>query len=491
MVPDFIVAGNDCADIVKYNLNKLKEIYPESKVFLYDWGYKQKQLDIFVGQNDNLVVIPWAGANRTNYMYQKVVCIHHCFENHNTRPLVYIDSDIIITESIDEIFGDEWDIGATWRPEYSAEYHLLNAGILFINNANAMNSMSFLKAWESNCSLWGDKSWWVDQVELVKLFEQCLPSVLDGPNLAGILSIDGKKITCKTFSYNIYNFLPEMPKPYKDYYEEKPKVIHLKSAWRKTKFRLVNKDRWLQHVRTGDYGGLHSLNVLLNRLVGSYYFAKSHARRFLRAVKRKVSFHDYSEIGYWQGKSSNVDNLYDHEISRSRDYYKYFDQFLEIRRYNKVLDIGCGPIGGILDLLNADEKWAVEPIYSQYKEKSIWLPKSENLIIKETTCEDMEDVPDDYFDAVFTMNAIDHGSDIELCFKQVHKVLKSGGLFYLHVHCRKREELNKLHRQAFDDSMLLEMLANVGLKELKHRLYPSDPIPSNRYQTFMGVFEKQ
>ena len=102
----------------------------------------------------------------------------------------------------------------------------------------------------------------------------------------------------------------------------------------------------------------------------------------------------------------------------------------------------------------------------------------------------MKNVPPEYFDYVFSMNAIDHGGDIVLCLQNIYKILKNGGIFYLHVHCRTPEQLNVLHRQSFDEKLLLGWLRKIGFELKNYKVYEEDPIPTNRYRTFVGVLKK-
>lgn len=488
---NFITVGNDCPQIFAFNLRKLQKIYPRARVVLYDWGHTEKNKQLFKKIHPRLEIIAWPKANKFNYMEQKVVCIKHCFDKYYDTPLVYIDSDVIIADSIDEIFTGPWDITATWRPEFEQEFQLLNAGVLFVNNHRTEHSKAFLEEWALRCSFYSDKSWWLDQIELVKLFEESTIDLNKGPGQKGVLNLKGKEIICRIVDSNTYNFLPEMPKPYKGYYNTRPKIVHLKSSWRKQKFLVVDQDRWILKIQERKtLGSKHPFYALCSTLWYNPKLSISNLiRKIIRRLVSALGFRRDTEISYWQKKALDVEDLYRYEISRHHEYYKFFNQLVLIKSGGKIADVGCGPIGGILDLIEAEEKWAIEPIYSKYVKKNIWMPKS-SLIIRETTCEEMNKVPNNYFDTIFTMNAIDHGNDILQCFKKVYAALKKGGYFYLHVHCRKPEELNLLHKQAFNEEQLLEMLKKTGFKIIAHKVYKHDPIPSNIYRTFIGVLIK-
>lgn len=212
-------------------------------------------------------------------------------------------------------------------------------------------------------------------------------------------------------------------------------------------------------------------------------------------LRRLKEFYRYNlcsrsklEAIHWKKKKKRVGDLYTHQIQRYGKCFEVFDSLYKISRYEKAIDIGSGPCGGILDLIDANEKWVAEPIYSKYKRDKVWCPKSD-VIVRETRAEDMLDVPTDFFDVVFTANAIDHGDDIGKCIANISNILKIGGRLYLHVHCRKPHELNSLHRQAFSPSDLERMFDRHNLFIVNKSIYEKDPL-SGKYETFVGVLEK-
>lgn len=110
--------------------------------------------------------------------------------------------------------------------------------------------------------------------------------------------------------------------------------------------------------------------------------------------------------------------------------------------------------------------------------------------IRETSGEDLLNVPLNHFDAVFTINAIDHGDDINACIDNISQILKSGGHLYLHVHCRLPEKINSLHRQFFSARHILTKLSENNLESINHKIFEKDPL-SGKYETLVGIFAKQ
>ncbi|MFC1585853.1 hypothetical protein ACFL5V_09930 [Fibrobacterota bacterium] len=291
---DFMIAGNDCPKILRENLKRLNKLYPNSIVFLYDWGHLSKNLSAFRKTNKNVKIIPWPSANKSNYCFQKIVCIKDCFYNNHEKPLVFVDSDVIILDRVDEVFNNsDCDIAVSWRPEYNYkkdEFNVgawLNSGVIFFNNINVSNTKLFLDEWCKRGEKWSDKSWFVDQVELIKLVALALPDLSKGADLLGLLQINEHKISIKTLHYTIYNFYPEMPFPYAEYNPGLAKIIHLKSRWRKIKFNILPsflRKKWIDNIKESHNMFLSKINISFNVLI----------------------FNGYNFIGYIKGKFNRI-----------------------------------------------------------------------------------------------------------------------------------------------------------------------------------------
>ncbi len=198
------MASNDNPGIVTFNLKKLLRNYPDATIYLYDWGYRKKYLDEFVKANANVKIISWKKANITNFMYNKVLCIKDYYDSSRRNKLVYIDADVIIYKKFDEIFNDNWDIGAIWRPDYSVFFDTeqwLNAGTIFFNNIDIGNVQKFIDLWKQKCDKWDNKAWWLDQVELINIFKEVDITFRDNCGLTGTLPCNGSNIRLKTFNW--------------------------------------------------------------------------------------------------------------------------------------------------------------------------------------------------------------------------------------------------------------------------------------------------
>lgn len=118
----------------------------------------------------------------------------------------------------------------------------------------------------------------------------------------------------------------------------------------------------------------------------------------------------------------------------------YFDRFLSRRNSVKIADIGSGPICTLGNI------WSntIIKIYA-----SDLRAKAYNKLVNSLNCkpitpieyQDMENLtyPDDFFDVVHCVNALDHTPNAQKALKEMYRVCKSGGFIYLrHFHSQRR-----------------------------------------------------
>lgn len=106
------------------------------------------------------------------------------------------------------------------------------------------------------------------------------------------------------------------------------------------------------------------------------------------------------------------------------------DKILEIcniQNTTRVLDVGCG-IASVLHFVGG-ERHGIDPLADEYK-KIYSYPKG--MTILKGSSEDIP-FPKDYFDVVFSSNALDHCSSPRKTIEEICRVLKSGGYFILSV----------------------------------------------------------
>lgn len=145
-----------------------------------------------------------------------------CMDKHNELT-VYLDGDAQLCGSLDEVEGDDYDVGVTLRDshELESEWHqqhmeivkYVNAGVIFFNATPA--TKSFIDTWQKCTEEMGN-----DQMALNKL---TCPDYY--PEIYSILTINGVRI--KYFPGNHFNYY---------YFDEKfepdVRVMHFKGSVR-------------------------------------------------------------------------------------------------------------------------------------------------------------------------------------------------------------------------------------------------------------------
>lgn len=153
-----------------------------------------------------------------------------------------------------------------------------------------------------------------------------------------------------------------------------------------------------------------------------------------------------------------------------------------------VVDIGCGPWGGVLNFAkNAQKTIAIDPLIKHYILIGIADFKSKFLI------EGGEEIslPSNYVDMAFCLNALDHCDNTatpKKIVEEIYRILKPEGKAYIFVHLRE-EKLNILHLYALEESDLKDYFKDFYtiLWEIKDR----DNICNRDFKTFWGIFSKK
>jgi ubiquinone/menaquinone biosynthesis C-methylase UbiE len=103
----------------------------------------------------------------------------------------------------------------------------------------------------------------------------------------------------------------------------------------------------------------------------------------------------------------------------------------------RLLDVGCGPFPNTLAFENC-ERHGIEPLANKYSEAgfpiNMW---SKMGYTHHASPAEKMPFEDNYFDAVMSVNAIDHVDDFEQVASEIKRVLKDDGYFCMHVHYHK------------------------------------------------------
>lgn len=129
----------------------------------------------------------------------------------------------------------------------------------------------------------------------------------------------------------------------------------------------------------------------------------------------------------------------------------------------KLLDIGAGPIPSATCFTGAD-LYCLDPLLDQYVSAGFPLHYWGNVKFIQAFSEDIP-MPDGFFDAVISVNAIDHVDSLAKTSEEIRRVLKKDGRFAMHVHYHKATTTEPLE---ITDEIFQEVFSWVaGLKKVK------------------------
>lgn len=104
-------------------------------------------------------------------------------------------------------------------------------------------------------------------------------------------------------------------------------------------------------------------------------------------------------------------------------------------RGEKVLDIGSGPFPSALAFRGCS-LYCLDPLFHKYLEAGFPIHYYDNVKFIHAFSEEIP-VEDNFFDAVISVNAIDHVDDLRKTAHEISRVLKPGGKLAMHVHYHK------------------------------------------------------
>lgn len=165
-------------------------------------------------------------------------------------------------------------------------------------------------------------------------------------------------------------------------------------------------------------------------------------------------------------------------------------RILDLWRFDwapSVLEIGPGPYGGCLPFIRGRCKHGAEPLWKHYeqagfKRSVVWEPIVVGIEQMRAWCS--------HYDAVLSMNALDHGDSGFGAIDVITDLLQPDGRFYLHVNLRTQDQLNEGHDHALKLEDLTAAIQRTGLKEIRCDVYDEDPVEHGPYRTVVGVWEK-
>jgi len=168
----------------------------------------------------------------------------------------------------------------------------------------------------------------------------------------------------------------------------------------------------------------------------------------------KVTGYDLKENAIRTVIKVNI-NKYPEHLAISPDYF----------RGQKVLDIGCGPNPWVTGFTDC-QAYGLDELIDVYKKLGFPLDSySARLTYFKGGAENIP-VEDNFFDAVISVNAIDHVKDFPAAAKEITRVLKPNGIIRMEVHQHKPTVCEPW---SLDDEIVLECFGHLKIKKISER----------------------
>ncbi len=164
----------------------------------------------------------------------------------------------------------------------------------------------------------------------------------------------------------------------------------------------------------------------------------------------------YSELS-WQNRWAPVFAKNREKVREYWQKYRYFDEILAIvslDEHSRVLDVGCG-ISTVLHFLPG-QRFGIDPLADEYKRIYSY---PAGIEVRQGYGEQIP-FPDQWFDAVFCSNVLDHTSEPDRVLAEIRRVLRPTGFLVLTVEVFPHaQERDLSHPHAFTREEVLDKLS--------------------------------
>jgi len=147
---------------------------------------------------------------------------------------------------------------------------------------------------------------------------------------------------------------------------------------------------------------------------------------------------------------------YEEDLQLERDAFKG----------ERLLDVGCGPLAPILQFADC-ERHAIDPLLDRYIEAG-WPMYDYDVRLLNVHGENLP-YPDNWFDGVISVNALDHVDDFEAVAKEMIRVLKPGGRITFEIEYHQDPTLTE--PIFLNDDVIAEAFRSIDIAKVRNRTH--------------------
>ena len=197
-------------------------------------------------------------------------------------------------------------------------------------------------------------------------------------------------------------------------------------------------------------------NLIRSKQQSELAFWKNEIANYQKWFDKKLSPHyltqnpeDYERVKAPNNKDASI--LTWHKLHQEVKYLEDLDLHQDAFQGMKLLDVGSGPMPSAT-CFKGCRLYCLDPLLPKYIETGFPVHYYENVNFIHGASEKIP-VENDFFDAVISVNAIDHVDDIRKTAAEIRRVLKTDGLLRIHVHYHSptKCEPNNVDDDLFED----------------------------------------
>lgn len=162
-----------------------------------------------------------------------------------------------------------------------------------------------------------------------------------------------------------------------------------------------------------------------------------------------------------------ISQIYDNVRAENKSIVDLFIEEVKITNRTRILDFGCGTgnYANMLQRLTRAKVYGIEPSDGM-REKAI--AKNVNITVVKG---DHKNIPfeDSYFDFVYMTDVIHHIPDIEMMFKEIGRVLKSGGSLCIATQSHEQID-NRFYVKYFPSTAIVDKRRYPDIDEIISKL---------------------